>query len=96
MSIVYDANIFITEDTPENEDNLSCGPFSGGFCKTFSTFEKVANACGGRWVDWEPCRCTYNFPTEEGMDKFCQTIEDDNIIGIYRVTYETEVYESEF
>ena len=87
----YDVDILITEDTPDDEDSMLCGPLSGGFCETFAICEKIAKECGGGWADWEPYRCTYEFPDEEKADKFCRRIKDE-VADTRFVNYEKRVY----
>lgn len=72
----YDVIIRLTLGSPDDPNKILNGPLSGGFCETFAIFEKLANEFGGRWVDWEPNRCTYMFKDEEGWSKFYQRLED--------------------
>lgn len=90
--MTYDVDILISEDTPDDE--FGCGPLSGGFCEVFAKAEEVANLCKGGWADWEPYRCTYNFPDEENADKFCEVIEK-NMVDRYKIDFEKRPYDND-
>ena len=71
MKTVYDVDVFLTTESPDDTESIMSGPLDGGFCETYAILDKLANECDGGWVDWEPYRCTYNFPSKNKSDEFC-------------------------
>ncbi len=83
----HDVDVFITTDTPDDDDSMLNGPLSGGLCETFALCEKIAQECGGGWGDWEPYRCTFGFSNKEQQDEFFQQLEERKEIQDRFVTY---------
>ena len=85
MDMVYDVDVLVTEDTPEFD--FCSGPLSGGFIEPYEVAQRFAEVCNGSWADWEPYRCTYNFPDEESQGKFCEIL-DVKFTDHYKMVYE--------
>ncbi len=98
--MVYDADVYLTEDASDTPDQCSCGPLStigpihGPYATmgspTFSRLNQIAVECGGGWEDWEPCRCTYSFKKKKQIIFFMRIAyhEFRNAISIEKRIYD--------
>ena len=93
MGFVYDVNVFLTNESPDPDDDMLSGPLDCGFCETYNLFQNLAVECGGSWADWEPYRCTYSFPNKDKMNEFCKRAVNDGLWESRKVNIKQKVWE---